>query len=109
MLNSMINVSFWNILKLVRTGSFPTPAKHLPLVVLKIDEAEGMEAFPESGQPGRGVVGMGSVIVDRETVVNIQDTAVVAAERKLPETVLRYIYITGKHITKVVCVRSGSD
>ena len=77
MLNSMINVSFWNILKLVRTGSLPAPAKHLPLVVLKIDKAEGMEPFPECYLSCCGIVRMGTIVIDRKTAIDLQDTPIV--------------------------------
>ena len=38
-----------------------------------------MEALPERYLPGGRIVGVGSVIVDRERVVNIQDATVVTA------------------------------
>ena len=75
----MTNTRFGNIRESVRAGSFPTPAKHLSLVVLKIDKAEGMEPLPQGYLPGGRVVGMGAVVVDRERVVNIQDATVVTA------------------------------
>ena len=68
-----------------------------------------MESLPESYLPGGGVVGMGAVVVDRKTVINIQDTAIVTAESKLPKAVRRNIDITSKHIAEVVSIWSGSD
>ena len=68
-----------------------------------------MEPFPECYLPGGGVVGMRAVVIDRKTVVNIQDAAIVTAESKLPKAVLRNIDITSKHIAEVVSIWSGSD
>ena len=68
-----------------------------------------MHALPEGDVAGGCIIGMGTVAVHSQAAVYLQDGAIIARDRKFPESRFRDIQIARKDKAEMVLVRSALD
>ena len=105
----MVYSCFRNRFEGVGRRAFPGPFEVLSLIVFQVQEPESVHPLPEGDVAGGRIIGMGTVAVHGQTVVDQQDGTVVARDREFPEPGFRNVQITLEDEAEMVLIRSTLD